>query len=78
MVKNSPASVGDTGSTGSIPGSGRSSGVGNSNPLPGKFHGQRSLADYSPWGCKESDTTELLSTHAHSQLLTWLNPLLHK
>ena len=30
--------------------------------LPGKFHGQRSLADYSPWGCKESDTTEQLST----------------
>ena len=21
--------------------------------LPGKFHGQRSLAGYSPWGCKE-------------------------
>ena len=21
--------------------------------LPGEFHGQRSLADYSPWGCKE-------------------------
>ena len=26
--------------------------------LPGEFHGQRSLADYSPWGRKESDTTE--------------------
>ena len=26
--------------------------------LPGKFHGQRSLAGYSPWGRKESDTTE--------------------
>ena len=25
--------------------------------LPGKSHGQRSLVDYSPWGCKESDTT---------------------
>ena len=24
----------------------------------GEFHGQRSLAAYSPWGCKESDTTE--------------------
>jgi len=21
--------------------------------LPGKLHGQRSLVDYSPWGCKE-------------------------
>ena len=26
--------------------------------LPEKSHGQRSLADYSPWDCKESDTTE--------------------
>ena len=23
-----------------------------------KFHGQRSLAGYSPWACKESDMTE--------------------
>ena len=29
--------------------------------LPGKSHGQRSLVDYSPWGRKESDTTERLS-----------------
>ena len=26
--------------------------------LPGKFHGQRSLAGYSPWGHRELDTTE--------------------
>ena len=26
--------------------------------LPGELHGQRSLAGYSPWGRKESDTTE--------------------
>ena len=25
--------------------------------LLGKFHGQRSLVGYSPWGCEESDTT---------------------
>ena len=31
--------------------------------LPGKFCGQRSLAGYSSWGCKESDTTERLSTY---------------
>ena len=31
--------------------------------LPGKFHGQRSLAGYSPWGPKESDMTKELSTH---------------
>ena len=29
--------------------------------LPGKFHGQRSLAGYSPWCHKELDTTE----HTH-------------
>ena len=28
--------------------------------LPGEFHGQRSLVGYSPWDCKESDTTEQL------------------
>ena len=26
--------------------------------LPVEFHGQRSLAGYSPWGCKGLDTTE--------------------
>ena len=26
--------------------------------LPGESHRQRSLAGYSPWGCKESDMTE--------------------
>ena len=29
--------------------------------LPGESHGQGSLASYSPWGCKESDTTEPLN-----------------
>ena len=34
--------------------------------LPGEFHGQRNLVDYSPWGCKESDTTEVTEhTHAY-------------
>jgi len=32
--------------------------------LLGESHGQRSLADYNPWGCKESDMTERLSTHS--------------
>ena len=30
--------------------------------LLGKFHGQRSLVGYSPWGRRESDTTEHLNT----------------
>ena len=29
--------------------------------LHGEVHGQRSLAGYSPWGCKEPDTTEQLT-----------------
>ena len=34
---------------------------------PGEFHGWRSLAGYSPWGCKELDMTEWLShTHTHT------------
>ena len=32
--------------------------------MPGKFHGQRSLAGYNPRGCRESDMTEQLSVHA--------------
>ena len=60
MVKNLSANARDARGTGSIPGSGRSPGGGNGNPvfLPGKFHGQRSLAGYSPWGRRESDTTD--------------------
>ena len=34
MVKNQPANAGDVGDTGSIPGTGRSPGGGNGNPLP--------------------------------------------
>ena len=32
--------------------------------LPGEFHGQRSLAGYSPWGHKESDTTEVTACYS--------------
>ena len=67
VVKNLPANAGDKSL---IPRSGRPSGEGNDNPvfLPGEFHGQRSLAGYCPWGCKESDMTEQL-THTHTQEL---------
>ena len=35
--------------------------------LLAEFHGQRSLVGYSPWGNKESDTTEQLThTHTHT------------
>ena len=50
------------GDVSSVPGLGRFHGEGNSNPLqvflPGESHGQRSLADYSPQGCKRLDLTE--------------------
>ena len=39
--------------------------------LPGEFHGQRSLAGYSHWSCKESDMPEQL-THTHSLVVQWL------
>ena len=55
VVKNPPVNAGDTGDMGLIPGSGRSPGEGNGNTivfLPGKPHGQRRLAGYSPRGHK--------------------------
>ena len=33
--------------------------------LPGDFHGQWSLAGYSPWGSKKSDTTKRLTLSLH-------------
>ena len=39
--------------------------------LPGKFHGQRSLVGYSPWGRKKADTTEWLSTHIHTDYILY-------
>ena len=54
---------------GSIPELERSPGGGHDNSLQysclENLHGQRRLAGYSPWGCKESDTAEQPST-AHS------------
>ena len=61
--KESAYSVGDLGS---IPGLVRSSGEGHGNPLQYSClenpHGQSSLEGYSPWGHKEVDMTERLST----------------
>ena len=46
--------------------------------LPGRFQGQRSLVSYSPWGRRESDTTE--RPHVHMLVLTnlrtlWVSPV---
>ena len=64
-LQNPPAHAGDTRDAGSIPESERKVPWGRKwHPtpvcLPGKFHGHRSLAGYSPWGHKELDTTEQL------------------
>ena len=68
MVKNQLANTGDLDLTS---GWGRSPGGGNGNSLqyscPGKSHRQRSLASYSPWGCKQSDMTEAIE-HKHKIL----------
>ena len=53
--------------------------------LPGKSHGQRRLVGYSPWGHKESDTTEQLNnvpiyiyiytytyTYIYTRILEWV------
>ena len=62
-----------------IPGLGRSPGGGNGSPLqvflPGEFHGQRSLAGYSPWGHTELDRTERLK-ETQKQLFKKLKYLL--
>ena len=58
--KESACSVGDLGS---IPELGRSPGRGHGNPFQYSCHEQRSLTGQSPWGHKESDTAEQLSTH---------------
>ena len=39
--------------------------------LPVKPHGQRSLAGCSPWGHKEWERTEQLSTHAHTKTCSY-------
>ena len=53
---DSKESACNAGDLGSIPGLGRSPGEGNGNPLQYSClenpHGQRSLAGYSPCGCK--------------------------
>ena len=44
----------------------------HSNILAWRIHGHRSLAGYSPWGHKESDMTEVLSTYCYSVINTYV------
>ena len=68
--KESACSRGDLGS---VPVLGSSPGGGHGNTLQysclENLYGQRSLAGYSPWGSKESDTTEQLSTAQYMVVL---------
>ena len=61
VVKNLPASVGDSRDTILIPVLGKIPWKRQWQPtpvfLPGESHGGRSLVGYSPWRRKESDTT---------------------
>ena len=62
MVKSPSPNAGNIRNVGLAPGSGKSPGGKHGNPLqyscPENPHGQRSLVGYSPWGHKDSDTTE--------------------
>ena len=58
-----PTNAGDIRDAGLIPRSGRAPGGGPGNPFQYSCleNFMQSLAGYSPWGCKEFDTTECLS-----------------
>ena len=67
MVKNLPAKAGDSRDTGSIPGLGRSPGVGNGTPL--QYSCLENSMDRGAWqatvhGAEKSDMTEQLTTQA--------------
>ena len=69
VVKNPPANAGDTRNMGSIPGLGRSPGVGNGYPL--QYSCLRNPMDRGAWwvtvhGVTESDMTEHRHTHTHT------------
>ena len=80
MVKNLLANARDIRDMGqSLPGSGRSPGEENGNPLQHSClenpHGQRRLAGYSLWSCKKLDMTEWLSTAQHTNEKLQLLPV---
>ena len=63
VVKNPPANAGDISSISAL---GRHPEEGKDNPFQypcQKFHRQRSLVGYSPWGGKKSDMTEWLNNN---------------
>ena len=63
LEKNLPADAGHTRDIGLIPGSGRPPGEGNGNLLQYSCLENSMDYGYSPWGRKESDTTERLHSN---------------
>jgi len=63
------------GDPGSIPGLGKISWRREWQPTPvflrRESQGQRNLASYSPWGCKEKDTTEQLNKNSRHLWKAW-------
>ena len=75
MVKNLPANARDTGS---IPGLGRSPGVGNGNTLQYfcmQNHVDSPLVSYSTWGHKELDSTEHIWRMRQSFVVQFIHQL---
>ena len=75
VVKNLPANAGDTRDAGSIPGSGRSPGVGNGNPL--QYQCQENAMDRGAWwaivhGAAKSWTRLSTCTRRHSEILNYI------
>ena len=69
VVKNTSANAGDARDLGSIPGSGRSPGEGNGNPL--QYYCLENPMDRGPWralGCRVAKSRTRLSTHTHNTL----------
>ena len=74
VVKNPPANAGDLGSEDPLEKEWQPTPA----FLPGESHGQRSLVGYSPWGCKASDTTELVMIIydiVHRKMWNSVNPV---
>ena len=73
VVKNPLANAGDTRDAGLIPGSGRSPGGRNGNPLQcsclGNPKDRGARWGYSPWGCKELGMAEHPHTKVHKPAL---------
>ena len=78
MVKNPPAYTGDTRDMGLIPWVSEITLRRKWQPtlvlLTGESHGQRNLADYSPWGRRKSGTSECLSTHICTRVCIYVLP----